>query len=1024
MWGQLNTLTKQFAEQASQAVKDAGIDKRLENVSQQMAGGLDKLANSVLTVEEAEASQTRLVAEQPHLESSQVRPRGLMAPIRNSNDSQNSSPVAKGKRKVKKSRVEDVQEENELLKQRLAGVEAAAADALGELEEYKERLEKATDRKTTSEQDLQKAKREISKLRKQVKSAQSEISTRTAESENLKEDIALLRQSTVREAGTEIGNSARANDSQTEQHVDPTMAAEVGKLSALLRGKDGELSVSKAEIKARDEELEVGRSLVESLRQEISELKTAQEVQQQQAKRQEIELGNASRKLSSSRAALEEKQVELDVVATSLQALFDNLEKLQTGSDRVVSRSVELSNELKETEKALRAKEAENVALLVGIEGIVEIVAGMDESCGDGDPTPQAFAELKNALDKIRRLDGDENSPTKASTDLEQSIRKVHRESMHLKSVVLSLRNEAEMASFENENHKEELMEMMEELSGLYSTPPSKPSANVVNLQILVKENADKVSKRDKDAATEALKSQVQKSESANRALKAELRSCQEEIENLLEGSSELEAMIASKATENGALREGARAESNLSIEKLRNAQAELAETQERAKDLEEQVTELESEVSTWRNHAETRGGEIDAASSSISGLEQEVVRLKGLLESERTAMSEKASESTKKIEQRMTELMESRVAVAREEEQSNARSREDELRTELGALEETVGKLRAELSEVAEVADQVGALEASKSDLEKELSDAKLAMSDMESSLSESHREAASLEQKLDAQISAAEDRKKKFMMLQTTFKNKESELLEEISELRAEIEGLGMENQLAVEESAVMESDEFEELRKEYEKLQENIEQLEKRCSELESELWEQKEESSALTIKIGGLESLNKENDATISELQSSADRFKQLLAGAESQSQQSDEKLLQLEAELSETKKKVETEEGQLQAAEIRVLEAEARAEAAERSKIKMSLALADMDEQKASKEQESSTTADTRETASKSNPEVEALKSQLALAEEQSKQLQWQVKMMTKANESEGKSNPTSWIFGCVSNRKQ
>ncbi|GMH38982.1 hypothetical protein BSKO_06880 [Bryopsis sp. KO-2023] len=51
--------------------------------------------------------------------------------------------------------------------------------------------------------------------------------------------------------------------------------------------------------------------------------------------------------------------------------------------------------------------------------------------------------------------------------------------------------------------------------------------------------------------------------------------------------------------------------------------------------------------------------------SSTISRLEQEVGCSKGLLESERNAMSEKASESIKEIEQRMTELMERRIAVA-----------------------------------------------------------------------------------------------------------------------------------------------------------------------------------------------------------------------------------------------------------------------------------------------------------------------------------------------------------------------
>lgn len=44
--------------------------------------------------------------------------------------------------------------------------------------------------------------------------------------------------------------------------------------------------------------------------------------------------------------------------------------------------------------------------------------------------------------------------------------------------------------------------------------------------------------------------------------------------------------------------------------------------------------------------------------------------------------------------------------------------------------------------------------------------------------------------------------------------------------------------------------------------------------------------------------------------------------------------------------------------------------------------------------------------------------------QITAAQEEAERLRWQLKMMIKAQDTPEKASASSWILGCVSNRKQ
>ncbi|CAD7700628.1 unnamed protein product [Ostreobium quekettii] len=1085
MWDQFKSISKTLQEQATQAVKDAGLDVQLDNVGQQMAGRFDQLASSVLSIQ-PEAGQE----QQP--------------------------------------KDTHVIEDPALLRQRLKAVEEAAADALGELEDLKDQLSQSEQSRAAAEIDAQKAGHEVRKLRKQLLAEQESLSTRTCEFEALKDQLAKAR---------------RAPQSSQEE---PGKVASVNRdlISKCEKAEEGGRML-KVQLETKSAEVEQLRSRLATLQGKASQLEANKENQEQSTRTDEIELGLVERKLKGTLELAGQKATVLEECALLLGTVEEQVAMINPFAQEVERRcgeqgagalalgaklnaascrdggSADTADGLRCAAEKLQGMLSTGACNSQSLAGLLEYLQGLArlaeergrgvqsqvsplplsgllpcstdlqpsapssltecstlEYSTDGPQRPHAVENPLFACTPRRHSDSsmDRRAPflpvtglagvTRASLpDQLKSARsdflRVSDRVCHFQKLADQVLQEDGLDPEEREAILAQKLDVKQFVESVFagrgldtvrkatiddtsaadiSLSPAAEELSILKPRDLVGKDAKSVDLvrahaeqlKEELAQVEArhaecchreqaalgsndslrqevvtLRTELADSRNARQLLANDLKTCQSELEELLQGRHRLEGELASINTRETEMQE---------------MKTDLLEARKKVSAVESEL--LESAVSGRKGVGSIRGYEEE-----VQGLRAQIAGLESKLQSAEEALQTEKVSSRKMAEKWATEFDE-RVSDANSHLRQETAKREAALQDQLDHAQGRTTELEARVNELEDAASIAEEFRTRNEGLQTELA----AANDELQAAAVEHKE---LQEELASRVAMVEDRKKKFLVVQGAFKKREEELKAKIAEMDLEIGNLCVKLD-ATEQQASADASELILLKRQHTELIDVVARLEEQCHKLESEASERRQAAIDSEAKLcaerdamaSANETFTRELDAlrvTQSQLRGDSELAQSQARAAQGELATAQEALAAARQELQEARLRVQT-------AEASAEQADQRATAAELAKIELSLALAAADNRAAAENAASAASTSREEEMLGDAPtvrehEVEDLcdmKHQLSDAAQKVEQLEWQVKMMSEGGRSElGRGNiAADWLLGCVTNKRK
>lgn len=511
------------------------------------------LASSVLVLEEEEEPpDSRDVSESPPNVSS-------------------SSPAAEttSTSATPTTNLKALQDENTFLHQRLKDVEIAAADALGELQDYKERLAAAKEAQSSASQaeaeaqalrsKLDKAKKQFNLLKQQLKAAKdSEI--------------------TVKDSLSELQSKL---DQQTSRVSEVQQELEVEKMK-----------------KDKEEVLGGDGGVVEEMKQKVDNLEKQLKKANKEAKAVDV--------LKQKVADLEKQLVEKEEIQKELEAKMEKAENQAEGIDALEVKIRELERQLAESEKTGQQEELQQqVEQLQGqlehgrlqIDQLTAQVADLEKQLASERTASQERQERFTAvqLSFKKTLEVAQNEAAQASTragtaqaEAQQQVLAATKQAELLRRRVEELEHSVESKTNESQQQlasAELLRRRVEELEAIVES-------NAAELQLLQESNAaDR--QMESNTAGQMVESLQKELDEVKMQLLSAIAACDAAESENIELNTQLTALVERAAAHQGEENDNdgmMRRERLLLEEELEKVKGELEKAEKKVKELVWQV--------------------------------------------------------------------------------------------------------------------------------------------------------------------------------------------------------------------------------------------------------------------------------------------------------------------------------------------------------------------------------------------------------------------------------------------------
>ncbi|KAG7672198.1 hypothetical protein NADE_000128 [Nannochloris sp. 'desiccata'] len=919
MWNQLSSLTNSIAQQATELAQEVGLDEQLDD--DDYSDGED----------EDYVDETALHTTMPTHRSPS---RGY----------RNSSSGSRGGA-----------EETEVLRQRLETVEAAAADALGELEDYKDKLQAAIASRDAARAQITKLKSAAGKTESSGGSvSQEDVEKLKNEVDSLKKD---LEEAKAMQVAT--GKGKVKDDGEKEE----------GNAAEELQALKQKMSKAKRQFTAMKQQLAEAVSAKEAA---LEKLQTVQQEEQEQGGEE-----NFNEEEEEVVAALKIENAELQERIKNIEEMLSSSEAQQNEVvTRIEEEAAVLARQLK---AALDEKEAAEERVAAAESALVLVSEKGNEEAGSLEAT-------------------DKNADKKS---IEDEVKALRRSNQELEERFLQAENEVEKYKTTKSSIERELNALKAENSAL----------------------AARVEEAETKAAATA-SSELQKEESLPTA------PASAETEKVIE---DLRAEVKQKCTELEALREGAKAESQLAAAAVKNAEQKVEDA---VSDLEEMKAALTAAQEAHQEAVAARTAAFSSieterirASEAAAQAEQwqvEVQTLQRRYEEEKTRAAETLDSTTQKLQEEMESTIEEQVAKAvaaavKEAEQTatavvkKSQAEIEELQQRCQQLETALETAESSKISDAEGAEKVERLLQTVNELQSKADKAVEEAAVSKISLEDALKECESLKE-------AASERQKRFAAVQSSFESRKTEFMVQAEQLAAAV--AAAESRSSHAEVVALEAKQLSEIA-----IADKNHAVEKLDSILKA-----KDAAEALVIEAQTAANQAAEKAAVIENKLAAAEET------AAAEAVRSKELEVQHAEDLNKVAEKAKnatiTLEHQLQEARSSLADVTARAESAEAAKIELSLKVAELAQERATGESDNfdalpsgeaealpSTSTDegfierakaaelaaaaaTRR-ATAAEREIESLKVAVSEAEKKAKEMAWQVKMLASSSSSDG-----------------
>ena len=709
---------------------------------------------------------------------------------------------------------------------------------------------------------------------------------------------------------------------------------------------------------------------------------------------------------------------ELNVLRASVEALqSENLglsEGLEAASERV--RIAQSALDAARTEKV--ALEEELAALRASKQGSAAPSQGEQHgqllySAAGGDSLKEKLVALEKFAEKV----GDaEQKHTQSMSE----VRKVALEAVASAENAAEELGEAKQHLAEKDSTLSELRTVIEDLRG--------SSAKLKDENIALKKDLKKSQRSRKGVSGQEPSPEAGSTGSGHststdgsvkelKALKGEVADLKSKLEKERGARATLEEEVQKKDLEISAIHDGASAASSLAVDSQDKVDAAKRELTASASALKAAVAAKDDAENQVKSLTEKLREMEKSEAQSLEGAAMQSVALKDL-EERRDALESKLEAKEKEMEEKVAEAVQE--AIARQEQEAEALTLEacEVLQSKFQEREEHHLKEAEDLRQSLDDSEQE--LEAARTRV-KELEELEASMGHLKSSQEEKEMtlqqvldERDDLQTELQKEKDASQERTKRFVVVQTGFKETEAKMLREIEGLQKELKQAR--SRIDQEESGKAESLEAAEgqLRDVTEKLQ----QERKAKEQVEADMRQALEKIQSLEGKI---ETHSRKMAETEKHLEVSNARVETLQAQVKAEVEKRNEpgalaevvSLRERQQELQEANRVLKMKEEELQG----------RTRAAEDAKIQVSLKLAEADDllvrhgllRESSDDDAGSSAASGAESSIDTPAEPNAeeylkLRRELQVSEQRNRELAWQVKMFSEPKAQAAASN--------------